>query len=215
MKKILLIFIVVFMSGCASAPPAVINPVSRLNPIELKGSESKFISVKKVVNAIPAGTVIGRYQQGTLCVGSTQLTWAGNDKIMFTYEDILMKKLEEYNYSVVGKSESNTLFEDKMSEKSEILLGGRVIDVKANLCFGVKGFPARRVSKGEAFIGIEWEIYDKKVGDVVMKIKTEGNSEISSFSDTGDPDVFKQAYTVAVDNLFANKEFYKLLTTGR
>ncbi len=215
MKSILLVFIVVVISGCASAPPAVINPVSRLNPIELKGDESKFISVKKIVNSVPAGIVIGRYQQGTLCVGSTKLTWAGNQKINRAYEEILMQKLKEYGYTVVGKSESDTLFEDKISEKSEILLGGRIIEAKANLCYAVKGFPGRRVSKGEAFLRLEWEVYDKKVGDVVMKIETEGNSEISSFSDTADPDVFKQAFTIAADNLFANKEFYKLLTTGR
>ncbi len=91
------------------------------------------------------------------------------------------------------------------SKQAELLLGGKIADVKANTCGSVHG------TKGEVFVRFEWEIYDTKKKDISLSLTTEGYSSSAEFIKLG-KDLYDKAFDMAVDNLLADKMFFALLT---
>ena len=152
---------------------------------------TKSISVTKVVDTISQGSVVGKYYSGLFsCVSRGDSRWIGNEKLMNSTGDIVRSKLEKYGYSLVGKAYSP--FSEEYAKQSDLLLGGKLVDVKANTCRTVSGV------KGEVYIKIDWEIYDNKTKKVILMINTEGYDSSNEPNKFGDKDLYEKAFDMAI-----------------
>lgn len=206
-------FFSIFLSGCGT--PAVIKEVQDRPVQDLKAAEtSKPIQFTKVVVKLKRGEHIGALQGGLLCVSQGDLNWKGGrisiDSDEFT--DAFREELEKYSFKAVG--DSNALFEDPSTWKSEILVAGLVKDLKANICYPMAGFGNFSSAKGEAFIKVDWQIYSKLDRSVVHSVTTEGASKENNAVAGGDTVAVINAFSQATRNLLADTKFRELVSKG-
>lgn len=204
----------VLLSGCMGTA-AVIKPVEDKPIDDLKSSETaKPIQFTKVVVKLKRGEHVGALQAGLLCVPQGDLNWKGGritvDSDEFT--DAFKEELEKYAFKTVG--DTNALFEDPSSWKSEILVAGLVKELKANICYPMAGFGNFSSSKGEAFIKVDWQIYSKLDRTVVHSVTTEGSSKLKESTASGDSVAVLNAFAQASRNLLADKKFREIVSKG-
>ena len=205
MRILLFVIIGFLITGCTI--PAINKHVDQLTPYHIKDRKTKTITVSKITDEVGSGKVMGKFHGGTACVPNGDLRWASNEKSFSKYGDILRKKLEENGYSLLGTAFSP--FNEQFAKEAEFLLGGRIIDVVANMCYSIEG------AKGETYLKIEWEVFDTKSNGVVFKTITEGYSKAAEFVHNGDSEIFEQSFSMAADNLLADDKFYHLLTSDK
>lgn len=205
MKFTKYLVLAVLLSGCTIAP--LNKYVQHLTPPTLKDKPTKSISVTKVTNAVTIGQVIGKYYGGTWCLPHGELTWTPGTLVFSEYSNVVRNKLKENGYTLLG--EANSPFNEELNKQSELLLGGKIIDLNFNACHSIMG------TKGEIFIKVEWELFDNKSKKVITTITTEGISSASEFDSAGDLPLLKKAFAMAADNLLANKQFCDLLTIAK
>lgn len=199
--------------GCGT--PAVINKVED-KPVEnLKASESsKPIQFKKIVVKLKRGEHIGAIQGGLLCVPQGDLNWKGGrlslDSDEFT--DAFKEELEKFDFKTVG--DTNALFEDPSTWKSEILVAGLIKDLRANICYPMAGFGNFSSSKGEAFLKVDWQIYSKLDRAVVHSVITEGSAKVDDAIAGGDSVAVLNAFAQATRNLLADNKFREVVSKG-
>ena len=216
MRKYLGIGVVLSMllSGCAGTP-AIIKEVQD-QPVEnLKASEnSKPIQFTKIVVKLKRGEHIGAYKAGILCIPHGDLNWKGGkinvDSDEFT--DAFKDELAKYSFKAVG--DTNALFEDPSTWKSEILVAGLVKDLKVNICYPNAGFGNFNSSKGEAFIKVDWQIYSKLDRSVVHSVTTEGSAKNKESVSGGDTIAVLDAFAQASRNLLADAKFREIVSKG-
>jgi S1-C subfamily serine protease len=201
------------LSACGTA--AVIKDVQDRPVDDLKAAESsKPIQFTKVVVKLKRGEHIGAMQGGLFCVGQGDLTWKGGrisiDSDEFT--DAFKEELEKFSFKTVG--DTNALFEDPSTWKSEILVAGLVKDLKANICYPMAGFGNFSSSKGEAFLKVDWQIYSKLDRSVVHSVTTEGASTGKEAVAGGDTVAVINAFSQATRNLLADSRFRDLVAKG-
>jgi len=207
------VVLVSLMTGCGT--PAVIKKVED-RPVEnLKASESsKPIQFTKIVVKLKRGEHIGAMQAGLLCVSQGDLNWKGGrisiDSDEFT--DAFKEELEKFSFKTVG--DTNALFEDPSTWKSEILIAGLVKELKANICYPTAGFGNFSSSKGEAFIKVDWQIYSKLDRSVVHAVTTEGAAKNDEAVGGGDTVAVLNAFAQASRNLLADNKFREIVSKG-
>lgn len=181
----------------------------------MKAAESsKPIQFTKVVVKLKRGEHVGAMQGGLLCVPQSDLTWKGGrisiDSDEFT--DAFKEELEKYSFKTVG--DTNALFEDPSTWKSEVLVAGLVKDLKANICYPMAGFGNFSSAKGEAFLKVDWQIYSKLDRSVVHSVTTEGASKDNEAVAGGDTIAVLNAFSQATRNLLADAKFRELVSKG-
>jgi serine protease Do len=207
------LFFTMLLSGCGT--PAVIKKVED-RPVEnLQASEnSKPIQFKKIVVKLKRGEHIGALQAGLLCLPQGNLNWKGGqvsiDSDEFT--EVFKEELEKYSFRTVG--DTNALFEDPSTWKSEILIAGLIKEMKANICYPNAGFGNFSYSKGEAYIKVEWQIYSKLDRAVVHNVTTEGTGLNDEAMSGGDTLAILNAFTQASRNLLADARFRQIVSRG-
>ena len=205
MRKLFLLVLCSVFLGCSMAPLG--TNVVRNTPLKTNNNTSKTISVAKLVDTTEVNKVIGKYYAGVACVRSGDSYWRGNDRIFANVTNITRNKLNKQGYSVIGKEDSP--FNDEYNKQSELLLGGKLIEVKSNTCYSREGI------KGEVYVKVQWEVYDVKTKNIVLSLISEGNSSITEFKKGVDFELYEQAFDMAIDNMLADKTFYALLTGGK
>ncbi len=203
------------LAGCGTS--AVIKDVQdkQVQQLDLKAAaNSKPIQLSKVVVRLKRGEHVGALQGGLLCVPQADLNWKGGrlklDSDDFT--DAFKEELEKYSFKTVG--DTNALFEDPSSWKSEILIAGLVKELKSNVCFPMAGFGNFSSSKGESFIKVEWQIYSKLDRAVVHAVTTEGSFKSSESQEGGIDPIIINAFTQAARNLLADEKFRNIVVRG-
>lgn len=213
-KIVLVIGVSLFLAGCAGTS-AVIKPVEDKQVENLKASDTaKPIQFTKVVVKLKRGEHVGAMQVGLLCVPQGDLNWKGGritvDSDEFT--EAFKEELEKYSFKTVG--DTNALFEDPSTWKSEILVAGLIKELKANVCYPMAGFGNFNSSKGEAFIKVDWQIYSKLDRAVVHTVTTEGSSKLKESTSGGDTIAVLNAFAQASRNLLADNKFRDLVSRG-
>jgi len=213
MHFVLPLLLASLMAGCGT--PAVIKKVED-RPVEnLKASEnSKPIQFTKIVVKLKRGEHIGAMQAGLLCVPQGDLNWKGGrisiDSDEFT--DAFKEELEKFAFKTVG--DTNALFEDPSTWKSEILIAGLVKELKANICYPMAGFGNFSSSKGEAFLKVDWQIYSKLDRSVVHSVTTEGSAKNDDAIGGGNTVAVLNAFAQASRNLLADSKFREIVSRG-
>lgn len=201
------------LAGCGTT--ADIKPVTNKQVQDLKASAtSKPIQLSKVVVKLKRGEHVGAVQGGLLCIPQGDLTWKGGrlkiDSDEFT--DAFKEELEKYNFKTVG--DTNALFEDPSTWKSEVLVAGLIKELKVNACYPFSGYGNLTSSKGEAFIKVEWQIYSKLDRSVVHSVTTEGSSINEETVAGGDTTAVLNAFSQASQNLLADAKFREIVSKG-
>ena len=199
--------------GCGT--PAVIKNVED-RPVEVlkAATDSKPIQFTKIVVKLKRGEHVGAMQAGILCVPQGDLTWKGGrlsiDSDEFT--DAFKEELEKYSFKTVG--DTNALFEDPSTWKSEILIAGLVKDLKTNLCYPMAGFGNFSSAKGEAYLKVDWQIYSKLDRTVVHSVTTEGAGKSDDAMPGGGTVPVLTAFSQATRNLLADQKFREIVSRG-
>lgn len=213
MRAVFVLFLCVLLTGCgtqAVIPTVEDRPVDNLNAPE----NSKPIQFTKVVLKLKRGEHVGGLQVGVFCLPQGDITWKGGrvniDSDEFT--DAFKEELEKYSFKTVG--DTNALFEDSSTWKSEILVAGLVKNLKVNICYPMAGFGNFSLAKGEAFIKVDWQIYSKLDRAVVHSVTTEGSSKNNEAVDGGDTVPVLNAFAQASRNLLADSKFREIVNRG-
>ncbi|MCB4811048.1 S1C family serine protease [Methylovorus menthalis] len=205
--------LIALLAGCV--PPATIKPVSDQLVESLPANTNiKPIQFSKIVVKMKRGEKIGALQMGLLCVGQGSLDWKGGklsiDSDEFT--EAFKDELEKASFKTVG--DSNALFEDPSTWKSEILVAGLVKDLKANICYPNAGFGDFNSAKGEAYLKVDWQIYSKLDRAVVHSVITEGAAKSTTAVGGGDINIVLNAFAQATRNLLADDKFRSIVMRG-
>jgi len=209
------IIISAILSGCGTS--AVIKDVQDkpVQQLDIKASaNSKPIQLSKVVVRLKRGEHVGAVQGGLLCIPQADLNWKGG-RLKLDSDDLtdsFKEELEKYSFKTVG--DTNALFEDPSSWKSEILIAGLVKELKSNVCFPMAGFGNFSSSRGESFVKVEWQIYSKLDRAVVHSVTTEGSFKSTESQEGGIDPIILNAFTQAVRNLLADGKFREIVVRG-
>ncbi len=204
--RVSLMLVLLSLVGCGSS--ATIRQVACRKPLEVKAGGTKPIMFKKIISAVPRGKIIGEMQTGAFCSYKGPLCWRNDKTTVSDSElgDVLRTRLEGSGYTVVG--DPDALFEDRSAEKAEFLIAGRIRDVNANICYPRARSEDWVTAKGGVYLEVEWELYNKRLRDVVMKLTTQG-SAISIGKSESYQEIFCRAFDAAVENLLAGDTFYR------
>jgi hypothetical protein len=205
MRKIIFTIPLLIMMGCTMDRLGVSVDVK--SPYRGDKASTKSISVTEITNGISSNTIIGKGYGGAICRYIEELRWGGNPFVGDIFGDIVREELENNGYNILGKAHSP--FKDEYKKESEYLLGGKLIEIKTNLC------RYKEFNKGEVYIKVAWEIYDKKEKKIVFATTTEGYKENLEFNNLGDKHMFDVAFRIASKNLLADKRFYELMISNQ
>lgn len=210
-----LVFVSLFLlTGCASA--VRVKNIAALPAIVPKSGESKPVMLKKVAAKIQRGRVVGSIQGGLMCMPFQEYYWITSGQVRFSTDElseVLTDELTKNSYTVVG--DPTALFEDESEWKAEYLIGALITDLNANICFPWSGYGNFNKAKGEASIKVEWQIWSRRTRSVVLQLTTEGSGKIKNEMPLGDSEVFLQAFSMAVNNLLADRKFFELVALDK
>ena len=209
-RLISLVLCSLVLSSCTAVTTSQVAPT--LNPILPPTFEStKPIAFKRFVLKIPRHRPIGEESIDPwglgwcTSIGELRLSGGRYDLDIDQFNEIFRNELQNANYKVVG--DPDALFEDPEINSAEFFIAGLVNDIEANACY------TSDRSSASVFIDIEWQIYDTLERKVVSKINTQGSSSTDNRWN-GLAVAFENSFSLAANNLLANKEFYELVRPG-
>jgi hypothetical protein len=190
---------------------ATINQVDKnpMNPQINYGT--KPIQIKQIVLELPEGHKLGRIEMGVLCIPMTDLkSIGGKAKVSENdFTDVVKTVLENADYSIIDDTsvDSQTrVYED------ELVLKGIVKELKANLCFPKSGFRSWKISKGEAYVKIHWQMHSNTDDKILFEKITEGSERLTEAIAYGSTKVIRASVAVATQNLIADENFNMVVT---
>lgn len=202
--------LLIILAACASSPVPV-KQVDALDPVLPQGGRTRPIMLKKIISVVPRGKVIGSMMTGGLLPYNGPLCWRSDKTTMSDAElgDVVRYQFQRYGYTVVGDPEA--LFEDRSGDRAEFLIGGKIKDIEASICYPRSGSQDWVTAKGDLFVEVEWELYNKKMRDVVLRMTTRGSSSSKGTAQSFQ-DIFYRAFGAAVQNLLADEALYRLVS---
>ena len=121
--------------------------------------------------------------------------------------------LKEMGYDVVEAS-ATTFKRYREKRKAELLLSARITDIKSNQCnlFNVFYFRGADLIAGNAYVQVEWEIYDTLADKVIARFTTTGVGEVEKPTEKGNELILLRALSDATNRLAHEEDFYRLVT---
>ena len=110
--------------------------------------------------------------------------------------------------------DSRDLFKQAAGAQSaEYLIGGRIVDIRGNLCEWFDGWNGRVLDlySDEFFITVEWSVFSSLADQTVARFRTSARYEQIDTKKEGINLAFNGAFATAVGNLAEVKEFRDLL----
>lgn len=124
------------------------------------------------------------------------------------------RALKNIGYDVVrsNKTAFEVFFE---KSRAELLISATVVDLKVNLCDLYFGWDWRSVNQslGEAYMKVNWEIYDPLTKKTLGVITTEGTGYLYKPLKKGLDLILMRALENAAGNLGRSREFYDMVTS--
>ena len=178
--------------------------------------ETRPIKLSKLIVKMKRGEVWGSEQLGLLCIPSRhKLKWR-TGRVNVTSElldEMFRQAFEDAGYSVAGNPDD--LFEKPDAIQTDYYIGGLIKDMKANICYPMAGFMDFATVKGEAYMEVEWQIFDTLEKEVIKTVTTEGSFELNrATSDYSGEMILEEAFGIAVNNLLANREITDMLVSA-
>ncbi len=192
-KSYIVLLVLLFISGCASVPPAVIPLTQDLKPSDLPDGKSRPVYLSIIENDLN-DKIIGRITFGAPCYLSGDLKWKNSHDLDREIIYSIKNQFKSYNFQIDSS---------KPEKESDLRLTVQIDDVKANLCEMTPG------AKGKAAVALLWKISGNK--KEAIEFTTMGSAIIENFTLNGSPDIYLYAIENATRNLLASDGFVKLV----
>ncbi len=129
------------------------------------------------------------------------------------HKEIFRDSLEGLGYDVTGNP--GRLFDEQEDiMRTAYAVGGRVTDLKIDVCGLTSIWGVPQGYRGEAEITIEWSVFDTLKRKTMLKKTVSGYSEIRTGNLDGKVLLFEEALAAAIHNLGTDQEFYDLVFLG-
>lgn len=186
--------------GCATG--GGLPPSRQLTPQTVSG-ETEALTFTRLVIRVPAGREIGGHHKGLLKIRHDTYTWGGDISVASDeFRIIASETMREYGFNVLGGD--NLLFGDDESHQATYQIGATLRDLRYNT------FGALAGDRAEAWVKVEWQVYNALQEQVIFADTTTGSAEHGD-AGTGVAAV-KEAFRGALKNLMANREFVSLVS---
>lgn len=126
--------------------------------------------------------------------------------------DYIEKPLKEMGYDVVSGN-SSLFLGSSVYMRAELELAAKIVDIRMNVCNIWTLLEARTsLAGGDAYVKVEWEIYDPLRKRLMTKMTTEGIGYVDDPAPAGTALLLLNALQDAALNLGRTKEFYQVVT---
>ncbi|MCZ2134824.1 MAG: hypothetical protein LC098_05270 [Burkholderiales bacterium] len=172
--------------------------------------QATSVEVSKLLVAIPDGKVYGRPHQGLACLGNPPLVWKGGTSTI-SEGPLLARVVDVLSSAGLKLSQSRDELFATPDKQGDLVLAGKIVDLEWVTC-GEYTYSGR---KGSAYVAIEWQVFSRAAGAVLLTTRTEGSFATEEFKPSNNNVVFLAgAVESAAKNLLANPDFRKLLTVS-
>ena len=143
--------------------------------------------------------------------------WAMGEKKFGDWQsdvaDFVNAPLKELGYDII-ESSATTFKRSREKRKAELLLSARITDIKSNHCnlFNVFYFHGADLIAGNAYIQVEWEVYDTLADKVIARFTTTGVGEVEKPTEKGNELILLRALSDATNRLAHEEDFYRIVT---
>lgn len=179
------------------------------------------IGFNKIAFAVPTGTpVVSQSPKGILGLiecsypyGLKPVRPQGRGFPRENWRRIFFETLEGQGYDVTGNP--GALFDEiEDLQRTVYSIGGRITDLKMDVCETQGMFGVSRGIKGEASMTVEWTTFDLLNRKNVFRKVTKGYARTNNSNYEGVELLFEEALAAAVNNLGADQEFSQLVLYG-
>ena len=217
--------------GCRSEPRMDVPTVaaSQTLTVATPVTGQASVALGRVVVGVRRGTTIAHFPRKSISVGrrlcnyrherAETLEWDGGSREFGNWEsefgEIFFDVLSERGFNVVG--DARDLFKQAdQAHSAEYLLGGRIVDIRGNLCEWFDGWNGRGLDlySGEFFITVEWSVFSTLGDRTVARFRTSARYEQTDPKKEGVNLAFSGAFARAAGNLAEVQEFRRLLEKG-
>lgn len=235
MKKFFLIFFS-FLSGCQLSMelPALteVDELPTLPPLY----KQRPIAFEKALIDLPRGqTYIAypywRWSFDNVNIGlfescnttsrnrfaNSSADWSTGEKKFGSWQEeaaeFFNTPLKEMGYDVVDAF-STTFKRSREKRRAELLISARITDIKSNQCnlFNSVLMKDESLIGGDAYIQVEWEIYDTLADKVIATFTSSGIGIVEKPTEKGNELILLRALQNAAERLGHEEDFYRLLT---
>ena len=143
--------------------------------------------------------------------------WAMGEKKFGSWQDeaatFFNTPLKEMGYDVVDVF-TTTFKRNREKRRAELLISARVTDIKSNQCnlFNMFFFKDETLVGGDAYIKVEWEVYDTLADKVIATFTTSGIGIVEKPTEKGNELILLRALSDAAQRLGHEEDFYRLIT---
>lgn len=143
--------------------------------------------------------------------------WATGEKKFGAWQDeaaeFFNEPLKEMGYDVVDAFAS-TFKRGREKRRAELLISARITDIKSNQCnlFNFILSKDESLIGGDAYIEVEWEIYDTLADKVIATFTTTGIGFVEKPTEKGNELILLRALQNAAERLGHEEDFYRLIT---
>ena len=194
--------------GCVQSQEII--PLGDISAPTMDRASVTPIAIDRVVSQVPRGKQLGTVKMGLLCIPHLSLTaGSGQGNITdATYLDSIHHEFLVVDYPIMNNP--TELFASQASETTRIRLGGRITDVRVNVCFPMAGFGDLSNGTADASVRVEWQAYDALTKSIILKIATEGYGSIKSSVVNPVSSANDIAVAMATRRLIVSPEFERL-----
>ena len=235
MKNLFLI-LVVLLGGCQLSMDLPAVPVAGEIPQLPPASKQRSIAFEKAVIDLPRGqTYIAypywRWAFDNVDVGwletcnatsryrfaNSTADWAMGEKKFGSWQDeaatFFNTPLKEMGYDVVDAF-STTFKRNREKQRAELLISARIKNIVSNQChlFNMFFFKDETLIGGDAYIDVEWEVYDTLADKVIATFTTSGIGIVQRPTEKGNELILLRALSQAAEHLGHEAGFYRLIT---
>ena len=149
--------------------------------------------------------------------GNSTADWAEGEKKFGSWQDeaaeFFNTPLKEMGYDVVDAF-STTFKRNREKRRAELLISARIKDIKSNQCnlFNSILMQSESLIGGDAYVEVEWEIYDTLADKVIATFTTSGIGIVSKPTEKGNELILLRALQSAAERLGHEEDFYRLIT---
>jgi len=199
--RIVFVLLIVILFICCDIYRLKVWPPRK--PIIVDTNKCASISFKKVLWQIPRGTQVGGHFRAGHFDMTPYLWQVSITPADEMFNQVVNEELTNAGYKVIGADK--LLFESDDSWKSDYLLGARIL----NLSYYTY---AEIYNSAEAYIEVQWELFDKETRGVIFRRKTVGTSRTEEI--TGQECIYT-AFANAAKELLADEKFVNYLRLSK
>lgn len=173
--------------------------------------QSRYIAFRKLRLKVPRTHKIGSFGKGLLCTEYAKIkARRGNHGLPIDdLNEIFIEELQRHNFNVVG--DPDALFDDPTLDRAEYFIAGVIRDLKLNTCQPLLDYGNER-GNGEAYLEVEWRLWDPFRKRVVYTTKSAGSSNVTGQVQDPAIEALEDAFAMATQNLLADVKFVRHLT---